>query len=67
MREAMIRALVNSDFDSIIYGNATELLDSYLEYGHRGYRDYSSLELIRECTERNINIEELENVYYKML
>jgi len=55
MREKMIKALVDSDFNSIIHGDALELLDSYLEFGHRGYRDYSDLELIRECAERDID------------
>jgi len=57
MREKMIKALVDSDFNSIINGDALELLDSYLEFGHRGYRDYSDLELIQECAERDIPIE----------
>lgn len=57
MREKMIKALVDSDFNSIIHGDALELLDSYLEFGHRGYRDYSDLELIQECAERDIPIE----------
>lgn len=56
MREKMIEALVDSDFDSIMNGDALELLNSYLEFGHRGYRDYSDLELIQECNEREIKI-----------
>jgi len=56
MRDKMIDALVDSDFNSIMHGDALELLNSYLEFGHRGYRDYSMLELIRECNEREIQI-----------
>ena len=61
MREKMIKALVDSDFNSIIHGDALELLDSYLEFGHRGYRDYSTLELIRECNEREIDCNIMED------
>lgn len=61
MREKMIEALVDSDFNSIMNGDALELLNSYLEFGHRGYRDYSILELIRECNEREIQIELIED------
>lgn len=57
MREKMIDALVEDDFNSIMSGDATELLNSYLEFGHRGYHEYSDLELIRECAERDIPIE----------
>jgi hypothetical protein len=56
MRDKMIEALVDNDFNSIMSGDATELLNSYLEFGHRGYRDYSMLELIQECNEREIQI-----------
>ena len=56
MRDTMIKALVDSDFDSIMHGGLDDLLNSYLEFGHRGYRDYSMLELIRECNEREIQI-----------
>ena len=56
MREKMIDALVEDDFNSIMSGDATELLNSYLEFGHKGYRDYTHLELIREINERNIQI-----------
>lgn len=55
----MIEALVDNDYDSIMSGD-TELLNSYLEFGHRGYRDYSTLELIRECNEREIYLDILE-------
>ena len=61
MRDKMIQMLVDNDFDSIMNGDALELLNSYLEFGHRGYRDYSTLELIRECAERDLDIETLEN------
>jgi len=56
MRDKMIDALVDNDFNSIMSGDATELLNSYLEFGHRGYRDYSMLELIQECAERDIEL-----------
>ena len=59
MREKMIEALVDNDFNSIMNGDALELLNSYLEFGHRGYRDYSDLELIRECNERQIVLVEV--------
>ena len=36
MREQMIEALVDNDFNSIMNGDALELLNSYLEFGHRG-------------------------------
>jgi hypothetical protein len=61
MRDKMIDALVQNDFDSIMSGDATELLNSYLEFGHRGYRDYSDLELIQECAERDIPIELIDD------
>jgi hypothetical protein len=61
MRDKMIDALVQNDFDSIMSGDATELLNSYLEFGHKGYRDYSDLELIQECAERDIPIELIDD------
>jgi hypothetical protein len=61
MRDKMIDALVQNDFDSIMSGDATELLNSYLEFGHKGYRAYSDLELIQECAERDIPIELIDD------
>ena len=58
-RDVMIQALVDNDFDSIMNGDATELLNSYLEFGHRGYRDYSDLELVTECEQRGLYVEVL--------
>ena len=54
--DKMIDALVRDDFDSIMSGDAIELLYSYLEFGHRGYRGYSEIELERECSERGLTI-----------
>jgi hypothetical protein len=53
-RDELIELLVDNDFDSIMNGDATELLNSYLEFGHKGYRDYTDSELIAECEERNL-------------
>ena len=52
--DVMIDMLVENDFDSIMSGDALELLNSYLEFGHKGYRDYTELELIQECRERDL-------------
>ena len=64
--DKMIDALVQDDFDSIMSGKAIELLsptnpiwgllNSYLEFGHRGYRDYSEIELEQECSDRGLTI-----------
>lgn len=53
-REVAITILVDNDYDSIIFGDALELLNSYLEFGHRGYRDYTDIELVRELQEREL-------------
>ena len=53
-REVAITILVDNDYDSIINGDALELLNSYLEFGHRGYRDYTDIELVRELQEREL-------------
>lgn len=53
-RDMAIEALVASDKDYILSGNGLELLDSILEYGHRGYTEYSDLELATECRQRDI-------------
>ena len=53
-REIAITILVDNDYDSIINGDALELLNSYLEFGHRGYRDYTDIELVRELQEREL-------------
>ena len=58
-REQMIELLVNNDFDSIMSGDATELLNSYLEFGHKGYRDYTDLQLVVECEQRGLYVEVL--------
>lgn len=53
-REVAITILVDNDYDSIMFGDALELLNSYLEFGHRGYRDYTDIELVRELQEREL-------------
>jgi hypothetical protein len=58
--DKMIDALVQDDFDSIMSGDAIELLNSYLEFGHKGYRDYSEMELEQECYERGLIINDSE-------
>ena len=64
--DKMIDALVQDDFDSIMSGessDAIELLYSYLEFGHRGYRDYSEIELEVECSQRGLTINDDEEEY----
>ena len=73
--DKMIDALVQDDFDSIMSGDAIKrvpvitavkvsaLLHSYLEFGHRGYRDYSEIELEQECSERGLTINDDEEEY----
>jgi hypothetical protein len=61
-REKAIDALVEDDFNSIMHGDAIELLNSYLEFGHRGYRDYTDDELSVELQQRDIILtKELDN------
>jgi hypothetical protein len=61
--DKMIDALVQDDFDSFTSGDAIELLNSYLEFGNRGYRDYSEIELEQECSERGLTINDDEEEY----
>ena len=67
--DEMIEMLVENDFNSIMSGDAIELLNSYLEFGHKGYRDYSEMELIQECRERNLidNILEFKSDNYRIV
>lgn len=53
-RDVLIELLVDNDFDSIMSGDAMELLNSYLEFGHKGYREYTNSELVAECNERGL-------------
>jgi len=52
--DELIDMLVENDSNSIMCGDATELLHSYLEFGHKGYREYSEFDLIQECRERDL-------------
>ena len=63
--DKMIDALVQDDFDSIMSGgsDAIELLYSYLEFGHSGYRGYSEIELEQECSQRGLTINDDEEEY----
>ena len=52
-REDMIAYLVDSDFKYIMEcANGPELLDSYLDFGFKGYRNYTDDELVAEVAER---------------
>jgi len=53
-REVAVSALVDNDFDTIMSGDALELLNSYLMYGHKGYNDYTNDELVSELRERDM-------------
>ena len=57
-REDMIDYLVDSDFKYIMEGNGLELLNSYLEFGFKGYYNYTDEELVAEVAERKA-IEEM--------
>ena len=51
-REAAIEQLANDDFEFIMNGSGAELLDSYLNYGFKGYREYTNEELVAELQQR---------------
>jgi len=51
--DTMIEMLVEDDTNSIMSGELW-LLISYLEFGHKGYRAYTTDELIKECQERGL-------------
>ena len=59
-RDKMIEMLVDSDFDYIQSGEpgGLELLRSYLEFGFKGYIEYTDAELEAEYNNR-IEIESL--------
>lgn len=57
-REEMIAYLVESDYRYIMEcANGPELLDSYLDFGFKGYRNFTDDELRYEVAERK----EIEN------
>ena len=52
-REEMIDYLIDSDFKYIMEcANGPELLDSYLGFGFKGYRNFTGDELRYEVRER---------------
>ena len=57
-REEMIDFLIESDYNYIMEcANGPELLDSYLGFGFKGYRNYTDAELVAEYSQRK----EMEN------
>jgi hypothetical protein len=57
-REEMIDFLIDSDFRYIMEcANGPELLDSYLGFGFKGYRNFTDAELAAEYEQRK----EIEN------
>ncbi len=57
-REEMIDYLIDSDFRYIMdCANGPELLDSYLGFGFKGYRNFTDDELRHEVAQRK----EMEN------
>jgi len=61
-RNKMIEMLVDSDFHYIQSGEpgGLELLQSYLEFGFKGYNNFTDNELMYELEERGILCENLE-------
>ena len=53
-RELMIDALVSDDFDDIMSGSIPEYLTLILTSGHKGYADYTDIELKSELFARGI-------------
>ena len=53
-RELMIDALVTDDFEDIMSGSVPEYLTLILESGHKGYADYTDIELKSELFARGI-------------
>ena len=53
-REQMVEFLIDSDFNYIMdyTGIGSELLDSYLRNGFKGYEAYTEEELIAEVAQR---------------
>lgn len=57
-REDMIAYLVDADYKYIMEcANGPELLDSYLDFGFKGYRNFTDEELTAEVANRK----EMEN------
>ena len=54
-RIKIIEGLVDADFQYIMSGDGAELLNSYLEFGFKGYNDFTDEELIAECEQRDIS------------
>ncbi len=64
-RELMIDALVSNDFDDIMSGSIPEYLTLILTNGHKGYADYTDIELKSELFVRGIiphSFQEIKNV-----
>ena len=59
-REKVIAILVEDDFDDIIDRGSYANLRDILRYGHDGYDEMTDDELIKECEDRDIDIEGLE-------
>ena len=59
-REKVVEAIVYHDFDSIVLNSAHDYLLGILKFGFRGFDDLSDEELIKECEDRDIDIEGLE-------
>ena len=57
-RDEMIDYLTDSDFKYIMEGDGLELLNSYLEFGFKGYCNFTDEELVAEVKERKA-IEEM--------
>ena len=57
-RDEMIDYLIDSDFKYIMEGDGLELLNSYLEFGFKGYVSFTDEELAAEVKERKA-IEEM--------
>lgn len=57
-RDEMIDYLTDSDFKYIMEGDGLELLNSYLEFGFKGYANFTDEELAAEVKERKA-IEEM--------
>ena len=57
-RDEMIDYLIDSDFKYIMEGDGLELLNSYLEFGFKGYVNFTDEELAAEVKERKA-IEEM--------
>lgn len=59
-RSAVIDTLVDIDWDSIIHMDTSELLNSYLRSGFKGYDNFTDEELQSELDNRGIQVDYLE-------